>query len=371
MKNLRLAIILCLSAICLLFLLRVSPTKARVSLAVTPLSTQVRAAVSDDGSPQKTKSPDRLTAKVSDFDGDGRADLALFVPPYNWFIRYSNSPPQLPCTWTPWVPLISTSTFNLTGTTQIPVPGDYNHDSRTDLAVYEGFPATGTTSSNYTLADSVTTPLVLFPPTVLTHNYGFTTDTPLMGDFNVGGDADFTVVRALPSGALEWYVQDSVPSYPYIINGTKWGIKDDYLVPGDYDGDGITDMTIWRPSTGIWWTLTSSSVFTTILSATWGTNGDIPLLGDFDGDGKDDRAVFRPSTSTFYVMNSNGGLVATVWGTSGDIPVPADYDRDGRTDVAVYRPVTGIWYPFPCAPQTFFGSCPACIPVPSVYVKKT
>jgi len=51
-------------------------------------------------------------------------------------------------------------------------------------------------------------------------------------------------------------------------------------VPGDYDGDGTTDIAVWRPSSGVWWVLTSGSDFTTFTSKGWGAqaNGDVPLV---------------------------------------------------------------------------------------------
>jgi hypothetical protein len=59
---------------------------------------------------------------------------------------------------------------------------------------------------------------------------------------------------------------------------------------------------------------------------------------DYDVDGRSDPAIFRPETGTWYLLRSSTGGKAVPWGVAGDVPVPADYDGDGRTDVAVYRP---------------------------------
>ena len=57
---------------------------------------------------------------------------------------------------------------------------------------------------------------------------------------------------------------------------------------------------------------------------------------DYDGDGRTDVAVYRDGT--WFILRSSGGVIATGWGgLPQDIPVPADYDGDGKTDIAVYR----------------------------------
>ncbi|MBO0236938.1 FG-GAP repeat domain-containing protein, partial [Vibrio parahaemolyticus] len=66
---------------------------------------------------------------------------------------------------------------------------------------------------------------------------------------------------------------------------------------------------------------------------------------DFDGDGKTDLSIFRPENGTWWVAkSSDGGLAVAGFGTATDILAPADYDGDGKTDFAVFRPENGFWY---------------------------
>ncbi len=48
--------------------------------------------------------------------------------------------------------------------------------------------------------------------------------------------------------------------------------------------------------------------------------GDVPVPGDYDGDGITDRAIFRPSTNTWHVLGSQVGWQIVQFGEAGDIP---------------------------------------------------
>lgn len=114
----------------------------------------------------------------------------------------------------------------------------------------------------------------------------------------------------------------------------------------DFDGDGRTDVSIFRGSDGNWWVNGSTNG---IYAANWGLSGDQLAPGDYDDDGKTDLAIFRatddPAAADFYVLNSNGFTFSGVsWGITGDVPTAADFDGDGKTDFAVYRPSSDVWY---------------------------
>ncbi len=176
---------------------------------------------------------------------------------------------------------------------------------------------------------------------IATHGRGFyefsfaTQRAPF--DFDGDGKTDIGIFRP---AAAEWWVQKSQDNSVF---AAQFGAGTDRIAPADFTGDGKTDVTVWRPSSGEWFVLRSEDY--SYYSVPFGTDGDVPSPGDFDGDGKSDAAVFRPSTSTWYVRrSSDGGFTIQTFGTSGDVPVSADYDGDGRADIAIYRPSLGQWW---------------------------
>jgi hypothetical protein len=156
-------------------------------------------------------------------------------------------------------------------------------------------------------------------------------------DFDGDGSNDFSVFR--PSTGT-WYSQNSQG-----FTAQNFGLASDVPVSADFDGDGKTDKAIFRDvnGNGIWEINRSSDGGVT--STQFGFATDKPLRGDFDGDGRNDIAVYRPSTGVWYVQKSNGtGYQIVQFGIAEDIPMSTDIDGDGKADVTVFRPSTGVWY---------------------------
>ena len=85
-----------------------------------------------------------------------------------------------------------------------------------------------------------------------------------------------------------------------------------YGITGDYNGDGKTDIAVFRPSTGTWWSRYSGTP--TFAAVAWGVATDIPVPGHYDGHGQAEVAVYRGSTGVWFVRRPDGSL------TSGHVP---------------------------------------------------
>lgn len=176
----------------------------------------------------------------------------------------------------------------------------------------------------------------------LTLTGGVVAPTQHVVDFDGDGRTDSAVVRNTgggPGGQIGWFFNTSTNG---LTVHYAWGIATDFFVPEDYDGDGKTDVAVWRGSTGEFYIL--QSMGNTLRQEQFGQSGDDPtVVGDYNNDNKADLAVYRsgqnagdPST-WFYRTTPNGSVTFVPWGQNGDFPAPGDYDGDGSNDFVIQR----------------------------------
>lgn len=141
------------------------------------------------------------------------------------------------------------------------------------------------------------------------------------GDYDGDGASEIAVFR--PSGGL-WSVRD--------VTRLFFGGSSDHPASGDYDGDGTAEAAVFRPATGLWSVRDLTRIYL-------GASGDLPAPGDYDGDGSCDQAVFRGNGGIWSVLR----LSRFYFGGAGDWPLPGDWDGDGKEETALFRLSTGQW----------------------------
>ena len=123
-----------------------------------------------------------------------------------------------------------------------------------------------------------------------------------------------------------------------------FGIFGDNIIPGAWEKAGITNPAVARLFNGTWFFFILESDGN-IRSEVWGGNGDIPKPQDFDGDGLLDVAVFRPSTQeTYAILSSSGAALVLQFGSgTAEHTVRGDFTGDGIEEISTWEPSSGIY----------------------------
>ena len=242
-----------------------------------------------------------------DTDGDGVADLVESV---------SNTDPTNPGS-SPRPFIYSATTF------------DTNSDGVSDPVVWR--PQTGTW-------------FIKTPSAVNSFPFGQQGDIPLTYR-DTNHESNVGVIRR-NNTRLIWFLKGLGFSNTAGIskNSFEFGIFGDNIILGPWEKSGITNPAVARLVNGVWeyYILLSTG---SIKQVTFGGNGDLLKPQDFDGDGIFDLAVYRPSTQTTYVKQSSNGLLKTYnFGTgTADFTVRGDYTGDGKEELSFWEPSSGLF----------------------------
>ena len=244
---------------------------------------------------------------VGDFDGDGFDEIGVFNEGY-WMIDINGNG-----RWDQ-----DDMVAKLGGYDDLPVTGDWDGDGKDDIGIYgpqwDGDPEAITREPG--LPDFANRPATR-PKNI----------PPMQPEATDGA----RVMRLTSHGKSRADLIDHVFGY---------GDHDHIPVVGDWNGDGIRTIGLYRAGT---WRIDLNGdgrLNEHDVQIAFGQEGDRPVVGDFNGDGVEEIGVYR-NGKWIIDINNNREMDAHdrvfEMGGASDQPVAGDWDGDGKDEPGLYH----------------------------------
>jgi uncharacterized protein YjdB len=269
---------------------------------------------------------DPQTVVVADFNGDGKADVA--VANFGG-VTGGGSVSVLPGNGDG---TFQTAVNYAAGNGPIAmVAGDFNADGKTDLVV-----------ANY--SDNTVSVLLgngdgTFQ-TAVNFAAGIAPSAMAIGDFNGDGKLDLAIINfpGIASGSLSVLLGNGDGTFRAPVSSNP-GTYVRCIAVGDFNGDGIADLVVGSSYNLSVLAGNGDGSFQAPVVLTYGLFYSV-VVGDFNGDGKADVAAAYYTFGQLYVLLGNGDgsfqfSASYVTGTYPRSLVAGDFNGDGKTDLAV------------------------------------
>ena len=176
-------------------------------------------------------------------------------------------------------------------------------------------------------------------------------DLPVAGDWNGDGRTDIAVFRDgtfLRARLKEAFVIcPGCPTFADPFDSVSFGEPGDLPIAGDWDGDRTDDLGVFRPSTGEFHLripktlcpICLQTIFVTQTLAFPGPPQGLPVAGDWNGDGNDTVGFFDPGSAVFAATDDLAKPNFVIqFGLVGDLPLAGDWLGGSRDSVGVFQP---------------------------------